>query len=100
MDFIFVRLIAKSTVYISSTIDYTEDDDRFLHLVHRVEDFKIIDGHGTHLGMFRKLQPYMAWPSSMIEAKTSSTGRTLPSVKSAKPFSISSSSSVSLSSER
>ena len=55
MDFIFVRLIAKSTVYISSTIDYTEDDDRFLHLVHRVEDFKIIAGHGTHLGMFRKL---------------------------------------------
>ena len=71
MDFIFARLIAKSTVYISSAIDHTEDDDRFLHLVHRVEDFKIIDGHGTHLGMFRK---------------TSSTGRTLPSVKSAKPF--------------
>ena len=55
MDFIFARLIAKSTVYISSAIDHTEDDDRFLHLVHRVEDFKIIDGHGTHLGMFRKL---------------------------------------------
>ena len=64
MDFIFARLIAKSTVYISSAIDHTEDDDRFLHLVHRVEDFKIIDGHGTHLGMFRKLQPDMAWLSS------------------------------------
>lgn len=29
MEFIFARLIAKSTVYISSTIDHTEDDDRF-----------------------------------------------------------------------